>query len=152
MAIVIQFGDKMRAVESVYAGPINSNGQAQTIYQVNQPENAKFAKGLMVFERGSGLYLGGWSGGRYHGLGKYVSADDGARYEGGWINGLMHGHGKFTWPVVKTKGKDVQLTFIGEFREDRRIRGKIYDEEYNLIQEYDHEEQEHQQKSAKKQK
>ena len=35
----------------------------------------------------------------------------------------MHGHGKFTWPSELGKA-----TFIGTFKEDRRMKGKIFDE------------------------
>ena len=51
-------------------------------------------------------------------------------YEGGWKNGLMHGHGKFTWPTPPGG------IFIGEFKDDKRIKGKIFDNKLNLLREY----------------
>lgn len=83
----------------------------------------------MIFERGQGRYLGSWHEGRYHGLGSYAY-QMGASYEGGFMDGLMHGHGKFCWPVTVGGGG---ITFIGEFSRDRRVRGKIFDRQLNLL-------------------
>ena len=111
-------------MESVYYGPINEIGLAET---VDEFENAKliknlnmFKKGIMVFERGQGRYFGEWKNGRYEGIGCY-SYKDGINYEGAFLNGLMHGHGKFQWP------KSIGFTFIGEFKNDKRVQGRIYD-------------------------
>jgi len=79
----------------------------------------------MIFNRGMGRYYGNWSKGLYHGLGKY-SLNDGTEYEGGWQSGLMQGHGKFVWP-------DQKATYIGNFKNDVRTSGKIYDSNFNLI-------------------
>lgn len=76
-------------------------GQAETLFDgpgvaVKGLEKCYY-KGLMIFERGNGYFLGSWQDGKYNWLGTYVGSD-GSKYEGGWLNGLMHGHGKFTWP------------------------------------------------------
>jgi hypothetical protein len=39
----------------------------------------------------------------------------------------MHGHGKFDWP------KELGCTFIGVFENDKRVSGKIYDSNFNII-------------------
>ena len=51
-------------MESAYVGPIDSNGKAITI-----KNNKKV--GVMIFDRGDGIYCGEWKDGRYHGYGKY---------------------------------------------------------------------------------
>ena len=74
----------------------------------------------MIFERGNGIYCGQWQKGRYHGYGKYEYFD-GTTYEGSWNQGFMHGQGKFTWP------KSLGAVFLGEFKNDKRYRGTIFD-------------------------
>mmetsp|Transcript_8428 Transcript_8428/g.12849 ORF Transcript_8428/g.12849 Transcript_8428/m.12849 type:complete len:102 (+) Transcript_8428:2258-2563(+) len=68
-----------------------------------------------------GRYFGEWQEGKYHGLGAYLGVE-GSSYDGGWKSGLMSGHGKFTWPL--SKGSAI---FLGEFKEDKRVSGKIFD-------------------------
>lgn len=103
-----------RTVESVYAGPLNSEGKAETERFGHHGQHRPNQKGLMIFERGHGRYLGSWLAGRYHGLGHY-SYKMGISYEGGFADGLMHGHGKFCWPSTVGDGG---ITFLGEFERD----------------------------------
>ena len=49
----------------------------------------------------------------------------------------MHGHGKFTWP-----SEIGQATYIGLFRDDRRVKGKVYDGKYRVLESIDREEDE----------
>ena len=42
----------------------------------------------------------------------------------------MHGHGKFVWPVKSVCGTAI---FIGEFANDFRVKGKIYDHNNKLL-------------------
>ena len=111
VSIVMQFSDQMRVVESVYVGKIDDKGYAQCSCLTNEYTN--LTAGIMIFERGNGLYIGGWNKGRYHGFGRYEETN-GVSYEGGWKDGLMHGHGKFTWPQHGG-------IFLGEFDKDKRI-------------------------------
>lgn len=137
-SVVLQFSEG-RMVESVYAGPLNSEGKAQTEMIITpqkgqqmtaeQQQGSAMSKGLMIFERGQGRYFGGWHNGRYSGLGSY-DYKLGISYEGGFLDGLMHGHGKFCWPVTVGDGN---ITFIGEFENDRRVKGKVFDGQMNLI-------------------
>ena len=105
---------------------IDDKGYAQCSCLTNEYTN--LTAGIMIFERGNGLYIGGWNKGRYHGFGRYEETN-GVSYEGGWKDGLMHGHGKFTWPQHGG-------IFLGEFDKDKRIQGKIFDNKLNLIREY----------------
>lgn len=126
MSMVIQYTEIKRQVESVYIGPLDPQGNSKTQPSAVGEEKQRCQTGIMIFERGTGIYIGEWQDGRYHGLGTYQEAS-GIRYEGGWSKGLMHGHGKFSWP------REIGYIFIGEFREDKRIQGKIYDQSLTLV-------------------
>ncbi|XP_073280924.1 phosphatidylinositol 4-phosphate 5-kinase 1-like [Primulina huaijiensis] len=60
--------------------------------------------------RSGDLYIGSFSNGTPHGLGKYLWKN-GCMYEGGWKKGKASGKGKFSWPSG--------ATFEGEFKSGR---------------------------------
>ncbi|KZV28831.1 phosphatidylinositol 4-phosphate 5-kinase 2 [Dorcoceras hygrometricum] len=60
--------------------------------------------------RNGDLYIGSFSTGTPHGLGKYLWKD-GCMYEGEWKKGKASGKGKFSWPSG--------ATFEGEFKSGR---------------------------------
>ncbi|XP_073035661.1 phosphatidylinositol 4-phosphate 5-kinase 1-like [Primulina eburnea] len=60
--------------------------------------------------RNGDLYIGSFSSGIPHGLGKYLWKD-GCMYEGEWRKGKASGKGKFSWPSG--------ATFEGEFKSGR---------------------------------
>ena len=77
-------------------------------------------------------YEGEIENGLPNGSGTYTKTD-GATYVGHFKDGLREGQGTFTWPddAPVDAGK-----FIGEYKDNRRWNGTIYDKEGNIVYNY----------------
>ena len=77
-------------------------------------------------------YEGEIENGLPNGFGKYTKTD-GSTYVGSYKNGLRHGHGIFKW---SENAPDSAGKYIGEYKDNVRWNGTIYDKFGVIVYEY----------------
>ena len=78
------------------------------------------------------IYEGEIENGLPHGIGTYTKTD-GATYVGHFKNGLRHGKGTFTWSENAPDGAG---KYIGEYKDNTRWNGAIYDKYGKIVYKY----------------